>query len=612
MLLINYIRKNSFLKLFLILTNEYIIITISTWLSLVLRFETFKINLDQFIVLSTVSSLIYFTLFVFFKCHRQVHRYFNEKNIIFYFKIILFYTIILFFVIMILFNYSSYPRSYFLIQPIIFLLFLFLNRLIVTFLLNTGYKKNVPEIIVYCPNNSMHSIYSFLNINYKIEAFIDSSNDFSNRSIFNIPIYKPSELTLIINNSNINFLFIYDKFLDIFDKKQIIQESFKNKVIIKEIISDNNNYRIKKDIEIGSLFFREDNIYPINLDINSKVVLVTGGAGSIGYELCKQILKLKPKKLIIIDVNELGLFNTENKFKYIFSNYADLKISYVLQNINDMDVLKNIIIDNKIDYVFHTAAYKHVPILENNVMSAFKNNFINTYNLALLCNENSVERFILISSDKAVRPTNIMGSTKRLQELTIDYFHKVNFNKIKKTIFTKVRFGNVLESSGSAIPLFKKQILEDGIVTITHPEITRYFMSIEEAVYLVIQSTSLSKGGETFLLDMGKPIKIIDLVHKMIGAAGLTVKSEDNTSGDIEIKFIGLRPGEKLHEELLLEDDDSPTDFNNIYKSNEKFLDIKDYESIFSSIFKYVDSDDIVGLKEFIKNTNIGYNIDKY
>ena len=327
MLLINYIRKNLFLKLFLILTNEYIIITISTWLSLVLRFETFKINLDQFIVLSTVSSLIYFTLFVFFKCHRQVHRYFNEKNIIFYFKIILFYTIILFFVIMILFNYSSYPRSYFLIQPIIFLLFLFLNRLIVTFLLNTGYKKNVPKIIVYCPNNSMHSIYSFLNINYKIEAFIDSSNDFSNRSIFNIPIYKPSELTLIINNSNINFLFIYDKFLDIFDKKQIIQESFKNKVIIKEIISDNNNYRIKKDIEIGSLFFREDNIHPINLDINSKVVLVTGGAGSIGYELCKQILKLKPKKLIIIDGNELGLFNTENKFKYIFSNYADLKIS---------------------------------------------------------------------------------------------------------------------------------------------------------------------------------------------------------------------------------------------------------------------------------------------
>ncbi len=610
MLLINYIRKNSFLKLFLILTNEYIIITISTWLSLVLRFETFKINLDQFIVLSTVSSLIYFTLFVFFKCHRQVHRYFNEKNIIFYFKIILFYTIILFFVIMILFNYSSYPRSYFLIQPIIFLLFLFLNRLIVTFLLNTGYKKNVPKIIVYCPNNSMHSIYSFLNINYKIEAFIDSSNDFSNRSIFNIPIYKPSEFTLILNNSNINFLFIYDKFLDMFDKKQIIQESFKNKVIIKEIISDNNNYRIKKDIEIGSLFFREDNIHPINLDINSKVVLVTGGAGSIGYELCKQILKLKPKKLIIIDVNELGLFNTENKFKYIFSNYADLKISYVLQNINDMDVLKNIIIDNKIDYVFHTAAYKHVPILENNVMSAFKNNFINTYNLALLCNENSVERFILISSDKAVRPTNIMGSTKRLQELTIDYFHKVNFNKIKKTIFTKVRFGNVLESSGSAIPLFKKQILEDGIVTITHPEITRYFMSIEEAVYLVIQSTSLSKGGETFLLDMGKPIKIIDLVHKMIGAAGLTVKSEDNTTGDIEIKFIGLRPGEKLYEELLLEDDDSPTDFNNIYKSNEKFLDIKDYESIFSSIFKYVDSDDIVGLKEFIKNTNIGYNSD--
>ncbi|MDB4234577.1 polysaccharide biosynthesis protein, partial [Alphaproteobacteria bacterium] len=450
----------------------------------------------------------------------------------------------------------------------------------------------------------------FMNINYDIEAFVDSSNEFSNRSIFNIPIYKSSELNFYLNKTKIKYLFIYEKSSDIFDKNKVIQECFKNEILIKEIISDNNNYRIKRDIEIGSLFFREDNFNPINLDISNKVILVTGGAGSIGSELCKQILKLNPKKILILDINELGLFNIENKFKSMFSNYKDLNIEYLLQNLNDTNVIKRIINDYNVSYLFHTAAYKHVPILEDNIISAFKNNFLNTYNLASLCNENKVEKFILISSDKAVRPTNIMGVTKRLQELTIDYFHIQNIKKIDATRFTKVRFGNVLESSGSAIPLFKKQILEDGIVTVTHPEITRYFMSIEEAVYLVIQSSSIAKGGETFLLDMGKPIKIFDLVKKMIEVAGLTIKSDNNLSGDVEIKFIGLRPGEKLYEELLLEDNDSQTEFENIYKSNELFLDIKDYEKIFLTITNYIESNNIISLKEFIKHVNIGYNTD--
>ena len=610
MILINYIRKNLFLKLLLILINEYTIINLSTWLSLIIRYETFQISFNQFIILSTISSFIYFSLFTFFKCHRQVHRYFNEKNILFYFKIICIYTIFLFFFIILLFNQSGYPRSYFIIHPIIFLLLIFLNRFVVAYFLNLKFKKNSPKIIIYCPNSSMNSIYSFMNINYSIEAFVDSSNEFSNRSIFNIPIYKSSELNFYLNESDIKYLFIYEKSLDIFDKNKIIQECFKNEILIKEIISDNNNYRIKRDIEIGSLFFREDNFHPINLDISNKVILVTGGAGSIGSELCKQILKLNPKKILILDINELGLFNIENKFKSIFLNYKDLNIEYLLQNLNETNVIKKIINDNNVSLLFHAAAYKHVPILENNIISAFKNNFINTYNLASLCNDNKVERFILISSDKAVRPTNIMGVTKRLQELTIDYFHNLNIKKNNTTCFTKVRFGNVLESSGSAIPLFKKQILEDGVVTVTHPEITRYFMSIEEAVYLVIQSSSIAKGGETFLLDMGKPIKIVDLVNKMIEAAGLTIKSENNLSGDVEIKYIGLRPGEKLYEELLLEDNDSTTEFENIYKSNELFLDIKDYEKIFLTITNYIENNNIISLKEFIKQADIGYNAD--
>jgi len=610
MTLINYIRKNSFLKLLLILINEYTIINFSTWLTLIIRYETFKISFNQFIILSTISSTIYFSLFIFFKCHRQVHRYFNEKNILFYFKIICIYTIFLFFFIILLFNQSGYPRSYFIIHPIFFLLLLFLNRFVIAYFLNLKFKKNSPKVIIYCPNSSMNSIYSFMNINYNIEAFVDSSNEFSNRSIFNIPIYKSSELNFYLNKSNIKYLFIYEKSSDIFDKNKVIQECFKNDILIKEIISDNNNYRIKRDIEIGSLFFRDDNFYPINLDITNKVILVTGGAGSIGSELCKQILKLNPKKIIVLDINELGLFNIENKFKSIFSNYKDLNIEYLLQNLNETKVIKKIINDNDVSYLFHAAAYKHVPILENNIMSAFKNNFLNTYNLASLCNENKVERFILISSDKAVRPTNIMGVTKRLQELTIDYFHTLNIKKNNSTRFTKVRFGNVLESSGSAIPLFKKQILEDGIVTVTHPEITRYFMSIEEAVYLVIQSSSIAQGGETFLLDMGEPIKIVDLVKKMINVAGLTIKSENNLSGDIEIKYIGLRPGEKLYEELLLEDNDSTTVFENIYKSNEFFLDIKDYEKIFFTILDYIENNNIISLKEFIKHSDIGYNTD--
>ena len=368
---------------------------------------------------------------------------------------------------------------------------------------------------------------------------------------------------------------------------------------IDEILYKNFSIDTLKPIGVeeilGRLPVKPDKIL-IEKNIKNKSVLVTGAAGSIGSELCRQILKFNPKKLILIDQSEYNLYVLQNEFKPIYEEFTELK--FFLGNVLNQKLIENIIKENKINLILHAAAYKHVPLLESNIFQGLLNNVLSTKIICETAYRNNVEKVILISSDKAVRPTNIMGASKRISELLIQAYAKFSKENKNKIIYSMVRFGNVLGSSGSVVPLFKKQIAKGGPITITDVNVIRYFMTIKEASQLVLQSTSLAKGGDLFLLDMGKPVKIIDLARKMIFLSGLSVKDKLNPNGDIEIKVIGLRPGEKLYEELLIDSESRPTKHPLIYRAKEKMLDIKIIQRQLDKLEKYAQNNQ---MGEFIK-----------
>jgi FlaA1/EpsC-like NDP-sugar epimerase len=339
-----------------------------------------------------------------------------------------------------------------------------------------------------------------------------------------------------------------------------------------------------RDVKIEDLLGREPvkvNLEEISGYIKNKVVLVTGGGGSIGSELCRQIARFEPKELLIFDISENNVYSLEYDLKTLFPN---LKYSALIGSVRDRERLESVFDQYRPDVVFHAAAHKHVPLMELNATEAIKNNVFGTLNVAQIADKYKVERFTLISTDKAVNPTNIMGASKRIAEIIIQMMSMKS-----KTVFSAVRFGNVLGSEGSVIPLFRKQIESGGPVTVTHPEVIRYFMTIPEAVQLVIQAGALAKGGEIFILDMGEPVKIADLAQDMIKLSGL------EPDVDIDIEYIGLRPGEKLYEELLLNEEGiTATKYKKIYIAKPTFTDVDAFER------------ELTALRELLFNSNTG------
>ena len=360
---------------------------------------------------------------------------------------------------------------------------------------------------------------------------------------------------------------------------------------LRELISEENLYQSLRDVEIEDLLGRD----PVELDnnnikslINEKVVLVTGGGGSIGEELCRQIMLHNPKQLLMLDIYENSLYDIELELK---AKYPDSDIQAIIANIRDKERMFEIFDEFSPEIVFHAAAHKHVPLMENNPTEAIKNNVFGTYNLVNACDKYGTKRFILISTDKAVNPTNIMGATKRLCEMIIQAKDKES-----ETEYVAVRFGNVLGSNGSVVPLFKKQIAEGGPVTVTHKEITRFFMTIPEAVALVLQSITYAKGGEIFVLNMGEPVKIYDLAKSLIELSGLT------PGEDIEIEFTGLRPGEKLYEELLMDEENlQATGHEKIFITEPMEFTMDDVEEKLDAFREIIDNE--IYDKQIIKDT---------
>ena len=591
-------KNNKLLRLTLILLNDIFLCILAIFISFYLRIEQFP-SFNQLIKILPILVGVYVITFFIFKVNGQFFRYINYKSIFYYSKIFAVFTtfVICYFI---LFKPVGIPRSISMIHPIIFFILLGINRLLIKYYFDYINNTIINNVIIIGVNKNTNLIISSLTNNKKIKAFVDIHN--IDRSINGIGVYHISKIYKLINQLNINEIIIADKNLFIGNLELGKLKNLNTK--ISEIIFSNNIMKIQPFFDFNFFFQRQINQFNIQNKFTNSNILVSGGGGSIGSEIVNKISSSSFNKLVIIDFSEINLYKLNSNLS---KNHNYKKIIFILGDIKDEALHNEILIKYNIDIVFHAAAYKHVPILEDNILQAINNNFIATHNFAKNCISQNVSKFILVSSDKAVRPTNIMGATKRLSEMSIDYLQQFSDLDMKNTKLSSVRFGNVINSSGSVLPLFRSQISHGGPVTITHPDITRFFMTIEEASDLVIQSSLIMKGNETFLLDMGNPIKITDLVQKLIQFSGFTLKDNNNPNGDIAINFIGLRPGEKLYEELLINNMSINTNLTGIYISKEKKVEYSEFEKIFNSLTTYYDNKNTDKIKSILDLDIIGY-----
>ena len=484
---------------------------------------------------------------------------------------------------------------------------------------NNSYTKNTnhKNVIVYGAGSAGIQLATALSYSNELNpvAFVDDDDSLNNHQIMGLKIYPSHKLGKIIISMKIEEVLLAIPSSSRERKNEIIQSLESYPVIVRTVpgVSELAQGNLKIDdldlVKIDDLLGRSlvaPNQNYLRSNITNKVVMVTGSGGSIGSELCRQIIKLNPKQIILFEQNEFSLYLIDQELKELIGISSRIVVTSILSSVSNNVRLTQVCKNFGVQTIYHAAAYKHVPMIELNIFSGIENNIYGTLSCAKAAIAANVETFVLISTDKAVRPTNTMGATKRLSELILQALAKLPENS--KTKFSMVRFGNVLGSSGSVIPLFEKQIKNGGPVTVTDPEVVRYFMTIPEAAQLVIQAGSMSKnGGDVFILDMGEPIKIIDLARKMIRLSGLEVKDKNHPNGDIEIIFTGLRPGEKLYEELLISGNILSTDHKLIFSSEEGMIEWLDLEIILNKLKASIQSRDYVEARKLLIAAVPGY-----
>ncbi|MBI6888602.1 MULTISPECIES: nucleoside-diphosphate sugar epimerase/dehydratase [Pseudomonas] len=488
----------------------------------------------------------------------------------------------------------------------------------------------LPKVAIYGAGAAGNQLVAALRMDRAMRpvAFIDDDPSISDRVIAGLQVYRPEQLDQMINVTGAQEILLAIPSSTRTRRREILNflEGYPLHVRSVPGIMDLASGRVKVDdiqeVDIGDLLGRDT--VPAQADllercITEQTVLVTGAGGSIGSELCRQILGQTPKYLLLFDHSEFNLYSILSELEQrVARESLTVSLVPILGSVRNQSQLLDIMRTWHVDTVYHAAAYKHVPMVEHNITEGLMNNVIGTLHTAQAALQAGVANFVLISTDKAVRPTNVMGSTKRLAEMTLQALSREvapvlfgdssNVSQVNKTRFTMVRFGNVLGSSGSVIPLFHKQIKAGGPLTVTHPKITRYFMTIPEAAQLVIQAGSMGKGGDVFVLDMGEPVKIVELAEKMIHLSGFSVRSERNPMGDIAIEFTGLRPGEKLYEELLIGDNVIATRHPMIMSANEDFLPWDTLKEFLRQLMAAAAVDDFVRVRQLLRETVSGYS----
>jgi len=496
----------------------------------------------------------------------------------------------------------------------------------------TNRDNGLPKVAIYGAGAAGNQLVAALRMGRAMRpvAFIDDDSSIADRVISGLQVYKPKHIQRMIDATGAQEILLAIPSANRGRRREILGylEGFPLHVRSVPGFMDLASGRVKVDdiqeVDIGDLLGRD--AVPAQADllehcIKAQVVLVTGAGGSIGSELCRQILALRPTTLLLFEHSEFNLYSIMSELEQrIARESLPVKLLSILGSVRNQDKLLDVMKTWRVDTVYHAAAYKHVPMVEHNIAEGVLNNVIGTLNTAQAALQAGVANFVLISTDKAVRPTNVMGSTKRLAEMTLQALSRElapvlfadtsNVSRVNKTRFTMVRFGNVLGSSGSVIPLFHKQIQLGGPLTVTHPKITRYFMTIPEAAQLVIQAGSMGQGGDVFVLDMGEPVKIVELAEKMIHLSGLSVRSEKNPHGDIAIEFTGLRPGEKLYEELLIGDNVAATLHPMIMTASEDYLSWDVLKARLVELLAAVEQDDYSRVRQLLRDTVSGYTPD--
>ena len=614
----NYIKEVSssilslsrYSKQAIAIVTDLALCILCTWLAFFIRLEELISFKDFNFYPAAISVIIAIPIFWLFGIYRTFFRY-TSLSIIFTITSSAFVYGLLYFLVIGVYGIQGVPRSIGVLQPILLLFAIISSRLSIKYVLTSSYSFrdksfNKKNVLIYGAGEAGRQLVIALENSpeFKVAGFLDDNSELQRQVLLGQKIYSLNNLEKLVQTKDINLVFLALPLISRNKRNQIIEKLNQYKIIVKTLpsISEIVDGRITisdiKDLNIDDLLNREQvepDIKLLNKNINLKTVLVTGAGGSIGSELCRQIIRLKPNKLLLLELNEFVLYKI---YEELIAFNKNLKIIPLLVNVQDQAKLEKIFETFKVDTVYHAAAYKHVPLVEENICEGVKNNVFSTLAIAKASVIKNVSNFVLISSDKAVRPTNIMGASKRLAELCMQGIYE-NIKDIS-TNFSIVRFGNVLESSGSVIPKFKKQIKEGGPITLTHEDVTRYFMTVTEAAQLVIQAGSMGKHSEVFLLDMGESVKIKDLINKMINLSGFTVKDSKNPNGEIEIKITGLRPGEKLYEELLIGDNPQKTNHSKIQKTSDPLIPFDQLEVDLNNLKNLLDNNKASEVKDLL------------
>lgn len=604
----------SSIKLILALTYDLFSLAVAFYFAYIIRLgidnTVFTHHENIAFVVVAISTL---ALFYIFDVYNSIVRFFNAKALL-KIQVLLIVACCIFYLSSLVFD-AFIPRS----VPIVFFVIASINIAGARALVSLISRKNLFDeregVVIYGASSAGRQLVDALSQGKKYQplAFLDAKKRYVGRRVLGLKIYSHRDIAKLIKKHGQFKVLIAIPTVDPARLEEIVAhlEPYALELLIvpdmSDIVSGKRGIDELREVSVDELLGRKP-VEPIaellSANITDKVVMVSGAGGSIGKELCRQILLNKPKALILLDVSEALLYEIHQELTETLAETLNpLHVEPLIGNVQNGMLMSHIFNKHKVQTIYHAAAYKHVPMVENNVIAGVTNNVFGTYEIAQAAIYCEVETFVLISTDKAVRPTNVMGATKRLAELVLQGFAEKDHN----TRFIMVRFGNVLGSSGSVVPLFKKQIKRGGPITITHPDIIRYFMTIPEAAQLVIQAGAMGTGGDVFVLDMGKPVKIVDLAYKMTHLMGLTVKDITNPIGDIAIQFSGLRPGEKLYEELLIGDQASKTKHQRILTANERSLHYSDVAKIIDQLKDAMCDEDEAKIRQILIAAPLDY-----
>jgi FlaA1/EpsC-like NDP-sugar epimerase len=606
------------------LAKRFVVLTVDLGLCILTVWLAYYLRLGEFVSLSgnalwTVGASIGLALpiFIVLGLYRAIFRYSGWPALLAVARAIGIYGL-LYASIFTAIGVSGVPRTVGIIQPILLLLFVGSSRALARVWLGNQYESILkrasrPKVLVYGAGTTGQQLVAAMANSHEMQVvgFLDDNDRLHGHVLNGQTIYNPTDLVNLVTSLTISDVLLAMPSLSRKRRNEILAQIRTARVAVRTLPSMTDLAQGKvsisdlRELDIDDLLGRESvmpNYILLAMNVRIKVVMVTGAGGSIGSEICRQILAVGPSKLLLIEQNEFALYAIHQELEDKLAG-RDIVLVPLLASVQDSDRMREIMSTWHPDTVYHAAAYKHVPLVEHNPAEGIKNNVLGTLRTAQAAVENGVSDFVLISTDKAVRPTNLMGASKRLAEMVLQALAATNSG----TKFSMVRFGNVLGSSGSVVPKFRQQIRDGGPITLTHPEITRYFMTIPEASQLVIQAGAMAKGGDVFVLDMGQSVKIMDLARRMIELSGLTVKDEQNPDGDIDIDITGLRPGEKLYEELLIGDNPKPTSHSRIMKTHEEFVPWADLEAKLKALEMALNVNDVGVIRLMMQQLVNGY-----